>query len=118
MAQTGVLVTTHGANCVNGMFLPEGAVFIEVYLHPFWPPCFWGEFLDKLGVSYLRWCHGGACVKRRVPTAYPRDDAVIKPQQLERVVARAVHMVREDLQCVYTKDHDCVPHKAHKAEDM
>ena len=105
-------MTTHGANCVNGMWLPEGAVFIESHLHPFWIPCYWGEYLGQLHVSYLRWCHPtGTCTLNHWPTAYPRDDSVIDVDSLKAVVARAVHMVKERLVCAYSTTHDCVPRR-------
>ena len=112
LSTTGVLVTTHGANCVNGMFLPDGAVLLEAHLHPFWIPCYWGQFLAKVGVSYLRWCHQtDACALRDWPTAYPRDDAVVDVEKLKAVVARAVHMVKEGLVCAYTSTGECVPRR-------
>jgi len=113
MSRTGVLVTTHGANMVNAMFMPKGSVVIEVHLHDFWIPCYWGQFLAKVGVNYLKWCYPtGACrYASDWPTAYPRDNAPVKVDTLRPVVARAVRLVKDRLVCSYTKQFDCLPRR-------
>ena len=87
-------------------------MFIENYLHPFWIPCYWGQYLQKVGVSYLRWCHPrGTCRFNAWPTAYPRDDAAIDVSTLQPIVARAVHMIKERLVCAYSTGPECVPRR-------
>eukprot|EP00668_Euglena_longa_P011811 GGOE01014231.1.p1 GENE.GGOE01014231.1~~GGOE01014231.1.p1 ORF type:complete len:435 (-),score=101.64 GGOE01014231.1:76-1380(-) len=119
MASTGILLTTHGANMVNAMFLPKGAVAIEVHLHDFWIPCYWGQFLAKMGVNYLKWCYPtGACrFAQDWPTAYPRDNAVVQVDTLRPIVARAVRLVKERLACVYSKQFDCLPSKPSRSRN-
>jgi len=95
MAQAGLLVSPHGANLINSLFMAPRSAAIEVFLLPLYYSCEWAQYLQSSGVQCLQYCwNDGKDCPHAPPGPYPRANASVDVDRLRRTVKLALRLMQ------------------------
>jgi len=92
MHSSGILISIHGADCTNLMFLPDKAVFIEVNPYRWYENRFFG-FSFTVGVEYFSY----NCGKRECSSAGASPDEIVKNWPISYYPPATENKCREEL---------------------
>jgi hypothetical protein len=99
LSQAGVVVAPHGANLVNALLLPPGAVAVEVYPLPIrYRYGEWAEYLQRSGTKCVEFCVNDKnpdlpCNLSKRGKPYPYTNVAVDLDRLRPVVQAALDMV-------------------------